>query len=97
MIASTYNVLLVIACASSYLAISRRVDERLGGIFATISWAVLTASSFGVSVYSGGSEFTTSSDALAFLSVAGGVMMLIFTFAAATSSLPTRNNTRYTK
>jgi len=95
MISSTYNLLFVIAALASYVAISRRVDERLGGGFATVVWGVLVAASFNIVVYSGGSSFTQSSGALAFVSLAGAVMMAIFTLAAATGRLPAAQNTRF--
>jgi hypothetical protein len=96
MIESTFNILLVIAAAGSYLAISRRIDERLGGAFATVLWGVLTASSFDITVYSGGSSFAESAPELAFVALAGGIVMLVFTMGAATGHLPDATQTRFT-
>lgn len=95
MIAIIYIALLVLASAASFIAISRRVDARLGGGIATVLWAVLVPASFNITRYHGTASTTESSQALAFLTVTLFIVMLVFTFAAATSRLPSKDQTRF--
>jgi len=46
MLAVTYHVLLVAALATSFVAIARRIDERLGGAVSTILWGLVAVGSF---------------------------------------------------
>lgn len=95
MIALLYVTIFALACAASFVAISRRVDARLGGGVATALWGLLAPASFNIIVYSGGTSFTTTSQMLAFFTAAMTLVLLTFTFAAATSKLPDRDNTRF--
>jgi len=46
MLAVTYHVLLVAALGASFVSISRRIDERLGGAVSTILWGLVAVGSF---------------------------------------------------
>lgn len=46
MLETTWHLLLVVGFVASYLSISRRVDERLGGILSTIVWGLVAVGSF---------------------------------------------------
>jgi hypothetical protein len=97
MIIALFQTLLLVAAVASYLAISRRVDERLGGGFAFVTWAILVPASFNLQTYSGGSQFAVDAgeESLALFCVAGAVMMLVFTLSAATGNLAPASATRF--
>jgi len=95
MIAILYVAIFVTASVASYVAISRQVDARLGGGVAFALWALLAPSSFNIVVYSGGATFTTDSEMLAIFTAAMAVVLLAFTFAAATGRLRDRSQTRF--
>lgn len=99
MIIALYQTLLLVAAVASYLAISRRVDERLGGGFAFVAWAILVPASFNLQTFSGGSQFDVDAGeaSLALFCVAGAVMMLVFTFSAATGNLAPASATRFSE
>jgi len=46
MLETTWHLLLVASLAASFVALSRRVDERLGGALATILWALAAVGAF---------------------------------------------------
>ncbi len=46
MLATTWHLLLVAGLATSFAAIARRVDERLGGALATVLWALVAVGAF---------------------------------------------------
>jgi len=46
MLAATWHLLLVAGLATSFAAIARRVDERLGGALATVLWALVAVGAF---------------------------------------------------
>lgn len=48
MLATTWHLLLVAGLATSFAAIARRVDERLGGALATVLWALVAVGAFEV-------------------------------------------------
>jgi hypothetical protein len=98
MIASLYVTLFAIAGAATYLTISRRIDERLGGVITAVMWGRLTAASFNITVYSGGSELTAPADgATAILTGTLTVLMIVFLLGSAFEYVPDRENTRFSK
>lgn len=102
MLASTWHILLVAALATSFVAISRRVDERLGGGVATFLWGLVAIGAFElvqVKKDSGGNltEYAVEQPEVGVFAAAMALMMLVFTFAAATQQLPTRDATRFAR
>jgi len=98
MIASLYVTLFAIAGAATYLTISRRIDERLGGVITAILWGRLTAASFNIVVYSGGNQLTAPTDgATAILTGTLTVLMVVFVLGSAFEYVPDRSNTRFSQ
>jgi hypothetical protein len=98
MIASLYVTLFALAGAATYLTISRRIDERLGGVITAIMWGRLTAAAFNITVYSGGSELSAPADsATAILTGTLTVLMVVFTIGSAFEYIPDRDNTRFSQ
>jgi hypothetical protein len=96
MIASVYVTLFAIAGAATYLTISRRIDERLGGGITAILWGRLTAASFNIVVFSGGTQLSVPADgATAIVTGTLTVLMVVFTLGSAFEYLPSRENTRF--
>jgi hypothetical protein len=96
MILGVYLTLFAVAAATTFIAISRRVDERLGGAIASIMWGRLTAASFNLKVYTGGSELSAPADgATAILTATMAVLMVVFTIAFAFDRVPDRDQTRF--
>jgi len=87
MIAMLYVAIFVTAAAVSYVATEPGVAFAL--------WALLAPSSFNIVVYSGGTTFNTDSEMLAIFTAAMAVVLLAFTFAAATGRLRDRSQTRF--
>lgn len=87
MLSTTFHILLVVSFAASYLAISRRIDERIGGAAALILWALTAASALSHEVVVGDSLVSTSAPSVAIFATGSAFVMLAFTFAAATGSL----------
>lgn len=85
-----------LAAIASYLAISRQVDEVLGGSFAMFFWTVwaLYANSVTV-VASSGEKVTEGYTPLFFLGVGAGLIMLLFVVRGVTGSLTPRDETRF--
>jgi hypothetical protein len=98
MILAIYITLFALAGATTFIAISRRVDERLGGAIAAIMWGRLTAGSFNLTTYSGGSELSAPADgATAIFTATMAVLMVVFTIAYAFDRVPSRDQTRFSQ
>ena len=96
MLATTFQILLVAALLASYASLSRRVDERLGGAVSSVLWALVALGAFDHSVVTNdGTVVQMSTPALAYLAAGFGLVMIAFTFAAASGQLPDVRNTRY--
>jgi hypothetical protein len=96
MIAVLFVTIFAIASAATYLTISRRIDERLGGSVAAVMWGRLTAASFNLAVYSGGTRNSVPADgATAILTGTLCVLMVVFVLASAFERVPSRENTRF--
>lgn len=92
---AVYVFLGLLATLTSYAAISRRVDPRLGAPPAVVLWWIWAFASFNV-VYRGPSNI--QSDAYSSLAVVGavaGVIMLVFAAAAILGRLAPLAETRY--
>jgi len=94
-----WMLLFVSAEVISYLALTRRIDERLGGIIATVLWGVTMYGSFDISsLHATDSAVETVSNgnvALAFLCLVGLAVMGAFFLSAVSGSLDPRAATRY--
>jgi len=98
MIAILYVTLFVVAAVATYITISRRIDERLGGAIATIMWARLTPAAFNLTVFSGGSELAAPADgATAILTATLAITMAVFTLGYAFDYVPDLQNTRFAR
>jgi len=102
MLLSTWHILLVAALATSFVAISRRVDERLGGAIATFLWALVAVGAFELAQVKKDSsgnlvEYAVEQPEVGVFAAAMALVMLVFTFAAATQQLPTRDATRFAR
>lgn len=95
MLSSTFHVLLILATFTSYAAIARRVDERIGGVFALGLWGVTAAAALNHEVAVGESLVSVSAPGVAILATGGAAVMLVFTFAAVTGRLVSIDGTRY--
>lgn len=83
----------------SYLALTRRIDERLGGIVATVIWGVAMYGAFNISsLHATGSTVETVSNsnlALVFLCFVGLAVMGTFFLSAVAGQLDPREATRF--
>jgi hypothetical protein len=96
MLASLFVAMFVVAAVATYVAISRRVDARLGGTVALALWARLTPAAFNLTVFSGGSELNAPADgATAILTATLALLMLVFVLATAFDLVPGREQTRF--
>lgn len=95
MFQATFIFIGALAAIASYLAISRQVDEVLGGAFAMFFWTVWALYANSVSVHSGGQEFTEGYTPLFFLGVGCGLIMLLFVVRGVTGNLTPRDETRF--
>jgi predicted membrane channel-forming protein YqfA (hemolysin III family) len=87
------------ASIASYLSLTRRLDERLGGAWSAIVWGVATFGAFNLETRhatdTAVETATTSQPALAFICFVGLAVMGLFFLAAAAGSLPAIQNTRF--
>jgi len=102
MLATTWHILLVAALGTSYVAISRRVDERLGGGIAVFLWGLVAIGAFElvhIETDSSGAitEYAVEQPSVGVFAASMALVMLIFTFAAATQKLPSRDETRFAR
>jgi hypothetical protein len=98
MIVSVYLTLFAVAALATYITISRRIDERLGGVIATIMWARLTPAAFNLTVFSGGSELSAPADgATAILTATLAITMAVFTIGYAFEYVPELEQTRFNR
>jgi hypothetical protein len=98
MIVSIYLTLFAVAALATYITISRRIDERLGGVIATIMWARLTPAAFNLTVFSGGSELSAPADgATAILTATLAITMAVFTIGYAFEYVPELEQTRFNR
>ena len=99
MLATTFHILLVAAMIASYLAIARRLDERLGGAVATILWALVAIAAFehrSVEVVNDEIvEHTLSVPEIGLFGAVMALVMLVFTFAAVAGELEPAEETRF--
>jgi len=96
MILSVYLLVFAAAATLTYITISRRIDERLGGALAAILWGRLTPAAFNLTVFSGGSELSAPADGpTAVLTGTLAVLMIVFTLAYAFDYVPDRSRTRF--
>jgi len=93
MIASTYNILFVMASAMLALLLSDRIPRVVGGALALAMWAALVPASFAVEIGAeSGSLSTVQQPTLAFVAVAGLGTTALFLFAAVTGRLAPRRS-----
>lgn len=102
MLATTWHILLVAALGTSYVAISRRVDERLGGGIATFLWGLVAIGAFEIVQIEKDSsgvitEYAVEQPSVGVFAASMALVMLVFTFAAATQQLPSREATRFSR
>ena len=96
MLAMTFHLLFIAALASSYVAISRRLDERLGGATAIILWGLVAIGAFDYEVVTNdGTRVAIEEPFLGFFAAGMALIMLAFTFAAVTGELPSLDETRF--
>jgi len=96
MLASLFVVMFALAGAATYLALTRRVDERLGGIVAMALWGRLVPAAFNLTVFTGGSQLSAPNDgATAILCATMALLMLVFVFGSAFGVVPEREATRF--
>jgi hypothetical protein len=96
MLVSLYVAMFVVAGAATYIALTRRVDARLGGVVALALWARLTPAAFNLTVFSNGSQLSAPADtATAILTATLALLMLVFVFGAAFDAIPGREQTRF--
>lgn len=92
-------VLFVSAEIISYLALTRRIDERLGGIVATVVWGVAMYGAFDLSSLhatdTGVETISNSNIALVFLCFIGLAVMGAFFLSAVSGQLEPREATRF--
>lgn len=96
MFQATFIFVGVLASAASYLSISRKVDEVLGGSFAMFFWTIWALYANQVTVVTdSGSKVTEGYTPLFFLGVGAGLIMLLFVIRGVTGSLKPRDETRF--
>lgn len=102
MLATTWHLLLAAAFVVSYVGLSRRVDARLGGLVATVLWALVAIGAFEhrtiVSDGEGGTaEAVTAAPEVGLFAATLTLVMAAFTFAAMTGQLPEVKQTRWSQ
>jgi hypothetical protein len=90
-----HAILMVTLLVSSYLTISRQVDEILGAAFSMVGWLVWAFYAFDIVHYSAGSVISTEYRALAFVGIGAAAIMLLFLLRAVTGTLQTADQTRF--
>jgi len=91
-----YVALLVVASAATYVSLTRRVDERLGGTVALAVWARLTPAAFNLETATGGSVIDVAADGpTAILTGTLAMLMLVFVLGSSFDLIPDREETRY--
>jgi hypothetical protein len=96
MLVSLYVGMFALAGAATYVALTRRVDARLGGSVALALWARLTPASFNLTTYSGGTQFSAPTDpGTAILTATLALLMLVFVLGTAFDAVPGREQTRF--
>lgn len=96
MLASTWHLLVAAALLTSYVAIARRVDERLGGAVGMGLWGLAAIGAFDHEVVlDDGTRVAVEEPALGLFFAACALIMLAFTFAAVTDQLPAVRDTRF--
>jgi hypothetical protein len=86
----------VAAAAASYIALSRRIDETLGGAVAAALWLRLVPASFNLQAVSNGSTVSLATDpASAILVGTLGVLMGVFAVGSVLDRIPDRSDTRF--
>jgi hypothetical protein len=96
MLVSVYAVMFALAGAATYVALTRRVDARLGGAVALALWARLTPAAFNLTGYSGGTQFSAPADTgTAILTATLALLMLVFVLGTAFDAIPGREQTRF--
>jgi hypothetical protein len=119
MLQTTWYLLLTVAFAATFISVTRRLDERLGGAVSAVLWGLAAVGSFeieqtrtvesqlnasfdnttgNVTIARDAGEVVTEASAspeVGFLAATMGLLMLAFTFAAATGQLPSRDATRF--
>jgi hypothetical protein len=96
MMLSVYVTIFALASAATYVALTRRVDERLGGIVAALLWARLVPASFALQVASGGSILSVANDGpTAILAATLCILMIVFVVGYAFDYVPDMDATRF--
>lgn len=95
MLIQTFLVLLVMSFLASYAAISRKIDERIGGAFSVGLWGVTAAGALNHQAVVGDELVTATAPGVAVLSVGGAFVMLVFLTAAVTGRLTDISATRF--
>lgn len=95
MLKETFLVLLVMSFLASYAAISRKIDERIGGAFAVGLWGVTAAGALSHQTVVNDQLVTVSTPGVAIISVGGAFVMLVFLGAAVTGRLTDISATRF--
>jgi len=96
MIAIVFVTLFALAGAATYVTLTRRVSEVLGGGVAAILWGRLTPAAFNLTVFSGGSELSAPADGgTAILTATLAILMVVFAVGSAFDYVPDRSETRF--
>lgn len=90
-----YAVLFALTLGVSYVALTRKADERITGLFATILWGILAFHSLRITHTTPCCRIIESYYSLAVLSMAAAVIMLTYALAALLGYLPNLESTRY--
>jgi hypothetical protein len=96
MILLLFATVFVVAAGASFIALTRRIDETLGGAVASALWLRLVPAAFDLRVASGGSTLSLADDpATAILCATLGVLMAVFAVGSVLDRIPDRSQTRF--
>jgi hypothetical protein len=96
MILLLFVTVFVAAAGASFIALTRRIDETLGGAVAAALWLRLVPAAFDLRAASGGSVLSLDADpATAILCATLGVLMAVFAVGSVLDRIPDRSQTRF--
>lgn len=96
MILLVYALVFGAAAGVSWITLSRRIDETLGGVVATVLWLRLVPASFALKSVSGGAVVSLPTDAPTAIVVATlAILMGTFALGSVLDRLPDREATRF--
>jgi hypothetical protein len=86
----------VVAAGATFVALTRRIDETLGGAVAATLWLRLVPAAFDLRVASGGSTLSLADDPpTAIVCATLGVLMAVFAVGSVLDRIPDRSQTRF--